>query len=209
MLLSIIYIIAITAEAMTGALAAGRRQMDLFGVIIIACVTALGGGTIRDVVLGHYPLSWVENPKYLAYTVTAALLTILLAPIMHYLRKPFLVLDALGLVAFTLIGCAIALEMNQSVSITVISGMITGVFGGVLRDVLCNEIPLVFRKELYAIVSLLTGIAYVSLLTLNVHADTAIVSCLIGGFLLRLCAIHFGWEMPKFVYRDPNTPDER
>jgi uncharacterized membrane protein YeiH len=98
--------------------------------------------------------------------------------------------------------------MNHSFSIAVISGMITGVFGGVLRDVLCNEIPLVFRKELYAVVSLTTGIAYISLLTLDFHADTAIISCLIGGFLFRLCAIHFGWEMPKFVYRDPNTPDD-
>ncbi len=207
MLLSVIYLIAITAEAMTGALAAGRRQMDLFGVIIIACVTALGGGTIRDVILGHYPLSWVAHPEYLAYTVSAALFTIVLAPVMHYLRRPFLVLDALGLVAFTLIGCAVALEMGHSTSIAVISGMITGVFGGVLRDVLCNEIPLVFRKELYAVVSLLTGVAYVSMLHFNVHADTAVISCLIGGFTLRLCAIHFGWEMPKFIYRDPDTPE--
>lgn len=207
MLLSIIYLVAITAEAMTGALAAGRRQMDLFGVIIIACVTALGGGTIRDVVLGHYPLAWVENPEFLAYTVSAALLTIVLAPIMHYLRKPFLVLDALGLVAFTLIGCAVALEMGHGPVITVISGMMTGVFGGVLRDVLCNEIPLVFRKELYAVVSLLTGGTYLLLLHLRVHADTAILACLLGGFLLRLLAIRFGWEMPKFRYRDPHGPE--
>lgn len=204
MLLSVIYLIAITAEAMTGALAAGRRHMDLFGVIIIACVTALGGGTLRDVLLGHYPLGWIAHPEYLAYTVTAALLTIPLAPIMHRLKRPFLVLDALGLVAFTVIGCAIGRDMGLGTAACLISGMMTGVFGGVLRDVLCNEIPLVFRKELYAVVSLLTGGTYLGLLSLNVHADTAVLVALAGGFTLRLLAIRFGWEIPKFVYDDPN-----
>lgn len=202
MLLSVIYLIAITAEAMTGALAAGRRQMDLFGVIIIACVTALGGGTLRDVVLDHYPLGWVAHPEYLLLTIGAALLTIVIAPVMHRLHRAFLVLDALGLVAFTLIGCAIAREGGHAPVIVVVSGMLTGVFGGVLRDVLCNEIPLVFRKELYAVVSLLTGAGYLTLLALGIGESVSVLACLAGGFLLRLLAIRYGLEMPKFDYRD-------
>ncbi len=202
MLLSVIYLIAITAEAMTGALAAGRRQMDLFGVIIIACVTALGGGTLRDVVLDHYPLGWVAHPEYLLLTIGAALLTIVIAPVMHRLHRAFLVLDALGLVAFTLIGCAIAREGGHSPVIVVVSGMLTGVFGGVLRDVLCNEIPLVFRKELYAVVSLLTGAGYLTLLALGIGESVSVLACLAGGFLLRLLAIRYGLEIPKFDYRD-------
>ncbi len=201
MLLQIIYLIAISAEAMTGALAAGRRRMDLFGVVIIACVTALGGGSLRDIVLGHYPLGWVRHPEYLGYTVGAAFAATIVAKKLHYLRRTFLWLDALGLVAFTLIGCAVAREGGHQPAIVVVAGMLTGAFGGVLRDVLCNEIPLVFQRELYAVVSLLTGVAYLLLLRLGVSEDVAVLACLGGGFVLRLLAIRYEWEMPKFVYQ--------
>ena len=91
-----LYLIGITAEAMTGALAAGRLRMDLFGVVMVACVTAMGGGSIRDVLLGHYPLTWVAHPEYLGLTAAAALVTTWVAPLMQRLRMLFLVLDALG-----------------------------------------------------------------------------------------------------------------
>src|SRR5690606_28510689 len=161
MVLLVLYLIAITAEAMTAALAAGRRDMDWVGVAIIACVTALGGGSVRDVLLGHYPLTWVKHPEYLWITAGAAILTALIAPIMRRLRSLFLLLDALGLVVFTVIGCRIGLEMELPITIVLISGMITGCAGGVLRDVLCNDIPLLLRKELYASVSVLTGVLFI------------------------------------------------
>lgn len=201
MLLQIIYLIAISAEAMTGALSAGRRRMDLFGVVIIACVTALGGGSLRDIVLGHYPLGWVRHPEYLGYTVGAAIAATFLAKKLHYLRRTFLWLDALGLIAFTLIGCAVAREAGHRPAIVVIAGMLTGAFGGVLRDVLCNEIPLVFQRELYAVISLLTGVAYLLLLRMGVAENLSVLLCLGGGFALRLLAIRYEWEMPKFVYQ--------
>lgn len=201
MLLQIIYLIAISAEAMTGALSAGRRRMDLFGVVIIACVTALGGGSLRDIVLGHYPLGWVRHPEYLGYTVGAAIAATFLAKKLHYLRSTFLWLDALGLIAFTLIGCAVAREAGHQPAIVVIAGMLTGAFGGVLRDVLCNEIPLVFQRELYAVISLLTGVAYLLLLRMGVAENLSVLLCLGGGFALRLLAIRYEWEMPKFVYQ--------
>jgi uncharacterized membrane protein YeiH len=202
MLLSLIYLIAISAEAMTGALSAGRRRMDLFGVVIIACVTALGGGSLRDIVLGHYPLGWVKHPEYLGFTICAALIATWIARWMHHFRRTFLVLDGLGLICFTLIGCAVARDGGHSVPIVLIAGMLTGAFGGVLRDVLCNEVPLIFQKELYAVITLLTGAAWLGLLKLGVSLNAATLWCLGGGFALRLLAIHFKWEMPKFVYRD-------
>lgn len=202
LLLHTLYLIAIVAEAMTAALAAGRRDMDWMGVCIIACVTALGGGSLRDVLLGHYPLTWVAHPEYLGMTAGAALLTALAAPLMRRLRRLFLLLDAVGLVAFTIIGCKVAQAMQLPVSIVLISGMITGCAGGVLRDVLCNDVPLLFRKELYASVSLVTGGLYLLLLEAGLGANAAVPLALAVGLAFRLLALRFNWQMPRFVYRD-------
>lgn len=202
MLLTIIYIIAITAEAMTGALSAGRRSMDWFGVMIIASVTALGGGSVRDVLLGHYPLTWVKTPEYLMLVCAAALFTILIAKWMKHLRTMFLVLDALGLIGFTIIGCQIALEMGNGFVVSAVAGVLTGVSGGILRDILCNDVPLVFRRELYASISFVSVIFYWVCLNYGVNLEFTVISTLIFGFTLRLIAIYFGLEMPKFIYRD-------
>lgn len=210
-MLTIIYIIAITAEAMTGALSAGRRSMDLFGVVLIACVTALGGGSVRDVLLGHFPLTWVKHPEYLALTGFAALFTVAIAPLMKHLKSLFLVLDAVGLVAFTIIGCQVALEMQQeglikdSLMICAVFGVITGVFGGILRDILCNDIPLIFQKELYASVALASAALYLGCLQLNLADEQSMVITLFGGFLFRLLAIKYHWEIPKFIYQDEHS----
>lgn len=154
-MLLLLYLVGITAEAMTGALAAGRRGMDWFGVMFIACVTALGGGSARDVLLGNYPLTWDKHPEYLVLTAIAALVAIIIAPLMWRLRQLFLILDAVGLMIFTLIGCMTALEAGKSFLVASISGVITGVFGGIFRDVCCNNIALIFRREVYACVSFL------------------------------------------------------
>jgi len=200
--LLVLYLVAIVAEAMTAALAAGRRDMDWVGVSIIACLTALGGGSVRDVVLGHYPLTWVKHPEYLWMTAGAALVMALSAPIMRRLHTVFLWLDALGLVVFTVIGCQVALEMKLPVTIVLISGMITGCAGGVLRDILCNDIPLLLRKELYGSVSMLTGGLYIGAQSLGIEVHQAIAVAMVAGFLLRMLALRFNWQMPKFVYRD-------
>jgi uncharacterized membrane protein YeiH len=202
MLLTIIYIIAITAEAMTGALSAGRRSMDWFGVIIIACVTALGGGSVRDVLLGHYPLTWVKHPEYLVLTCFAAFFTIFIAKWMRHLRSVFLLLDALGLIGFTIIGCQIAIQMDQGFVVCAVAGVLTGVSGGILRDILCNDVPLVFRRELYASISFVAVIFYWACIELGFSQDITIISTLVFGFSLRCIAIYFGLEMPKFIYKD-------
>lgn len=202
MLLTIIYIIAITAEAMTGALSAGRRSMDWFGVIIIASVTALGGGSVRDVLLGHYPLTWVKTPEYLILVCAAALFTIVIAKWMKHLRSTFLVLDAMGLIGFTVIGCQIAIEMGHGFVVSAVAGVLTGVSGGILRDILCNDVPLVFRRELYASISFVSVIFYWLCIDLGVNLELTVIGTLIFGFVLRLIAIYFGLEMPKFIYRD-------
>ncbi|WP_273786776.1 trimeric intracellular cation channel family protein [Brucella intermedia] len=195
-----LYLIAIVAEAMTAALAAGRRSMDWVGVCLLGCVTALGGGSARDVLLGHHPLSWVEHPSYLLITGGAALATIVIARFVHHLRKLFLLLDAIGLVVFTVIGCNVALALDLPILIVIASGMITGCVGGVLRDVLCADIPLLFRSELYATVSVVAGGIYVLGLSTGFNHGVVTIAAMAIGLLLRLLALRFDWSMPKFVY---------
>ena len=200
-MLIFIYLVANTAEAMSGALAAGRRNMDIFGVAVIAFVTALGGGTIRDMVLGNFPIGWTQHPEYIYLVITAGLATTLIAPYMHHLKRVFLVLDAMGLIAFSLIGCTIALDMNYAIAVVIMAGMMTGIFGGVLRDVLCNQVPVVFRRELYASVSLVVCVIFLSLRSLGVETDLNTMISFTIGLTLRLFAIWRGWGLPIFSYQ--------
>lgn len=200
MLLLTIYLIAITAEAMSGALAAGRRNMDIFGVAVIAFVTALGGGTIRDMVLGHFPIGWTQHPEYIYLVISAGLITTLFAGYMHHLKTIFLVLDALGLIAFSLIGCEVALGMHYAPVVVIMAGMITGICGGILRDVLCNQVPVVFRKELYASVSLAVCGLYLLLRHFGLSTEANTVISLALGLAMRLLAIWRGWKLPTFSY---------
>ena len=195
-----IYLIAITAEAMSGALAAGRRDMDIFGVTVIAFVTALGGGTLRDVILGNYPIGWTQHPAYVYLVVAAGLVTTLVAPYLHHLRRAFLLLDALGLVAFSLIGCQVALAFGYPTVVVIMSGMLTGISGGILRDLLCNQVPVVFQRELYASVSLAVCILFLVFGAIGLPIDANSALCFAGGLSLRLLAIRHGWQLPTFSY---------
>src|SRR5215469_13254629 len=192
--------IALAAQAMTAALAAGRRSMDWAGVCMLGAITALGGGTIRDVLLGHYPLAWVAQPSFLAIAGVAAFITILIARAVHRLNVAFLVLDAIGLVVFTMAGCDVAWQMDASLPIVIVSGMITGCAGGVLRDILCNDVPLLFRSELYASVSVITGLFYTTAFGLKLDDELWTALTFVLGITFRLLAIRYKWEMPKFVF---------
>jgi uncharacterized membrane protein YeiH len=209
--LTVIYLVAIAAEAMAGALAAGRRNMDIFGVAVIAFVTALGGGTLRDLILGRFPLGWTQHPEYIYLVISAGLLTTLLARYLHHLKRVFLALDAMGLVAFSLIGCNIALEMGYATPVVIMAGMITGISGGILRDVLCNQVPVVFRRELYAIVSLAVCALFLGLRAAGVDTDQNTAISFFAGLALRLLAIRWGWRLPTFSYRERwgDDDDER
>ena len=186
----VIYLIAITAEAMSGALAAGRRNMDIFGVAVIAFVTALGGGTIRDMVLGHYPIGWTQHPEYVYLVIGAGLLTTVIARHMRHLKQVFLLLDAMGLIAFSLIGCSVALEHGYPRVVVIMAGMLTGISGGIVRDVLCNQVPVVFRRELYASVSLIVCVLFFGLLEFGVCMHLSVGICFGVRRCVRLLA---GW----------------
>src|SRR5699024_5173269 len=149
-MLDYIFMIAITGEAMSGALVAGRRNMDIFGVALVAFITALGGGTVRDMLLGNFPVNWTQNPIYIYLTIPAGLFTIIIARYMHRLHRLFLFTDAMGLVAFTVIGCNIAFKLDYDYPLVVVimAGSTTGIFGGILRDILLNRTPLGLTKTI-------------------------------------------------------------
>ncbi|KTD22055.1 inner membrane protein [Legionella lansingensis] len=200
MLLHYLFIMGICVEAITGAIAAGRKKMDFFGVMLIACVAALGGGTVRDVLFNTYPLTWVAHPQYLLYTSGFAFLTIFIAHSLARIMKVFLILDALGLSAFVILGTQKMLANGYSPGVAIISGMTTGICGGMLRDILCNNIPLVLRKELYAVIALGGALLFIILTHLNVPRDINIVITLLAIFTTRVLAITFHIEIPKFDY---------
>lgn len=202
MLLHYLFIIGICVEGITGALAAGRKKMDFFGVMLIASIAALGGGTVRDTLFNTYPLTWVIHPEYLLYTSLCAFLTIFIAHSLTRIMKIFLILDALGLSTFVIIGTQKALNHGLSSSIAIISGMITGICGGMLRDILCNDIPLVLRKELYAVIALAGALLFIALDYFHIPESINVIITLISIFTARLLAIFFHIEIPIFDYSE-------
>ena len=205
MLLLALSLIALAAQAMTAALAAGRRNMDWVGVCTLGFVAALGGSSLRDVLLGHYPLSWVREPYLLGLTAGAALATTFLSHVVKRLAELFLWIDAVGLVLFTISGCESALLGGATPTISIVAGLITGCFGGVLRDVLCNEIPLIFRSELDAAVSILTGTIYVVGNRLYPASTAVTLAAATVGLACRMLSIRYRWQVPTFRYSDDTT----
>jgi len=165
-------------------------------------VTALGGGTVRDVLLGHYPLGWIAHPQYLVITLVAATVASRLARHVARMKTLFVAVDALGLAAFTIIGCDVGASTGAAPIIVVLAGAITGVCGGMLRDLLCNEMPLILRRELYASVAFFTGALYVALQHVGIDARVATIVALAAGFAMRMLAVRFGWEMRTFGAAD-------
>ena len=133
--------------------------------------------------------------------ITAGLVTTLIAPYLHHLKRIFLLLDALGLIAFSLIGCGVALEHDYPLIVVVMAGLLTGISGGIIRDILCNQVPVVFRRELYASVSLAVCGLFLLLRALQVNPDLNTAICFTGGLALRLLAIRYSWKLPTFSYQ--------
>ena len=187
--------------AISGALAAGRRSMDIFGVLVIAFITALGGGTLRDLVLGIHPVAWIGNPTYLLLVTIAVILTLMGQRITHrFDERIMIVSDAFGLAVFTVIGVQVALRQAEiSTPVAIMMGVVTGSAGGAIRDVICNDIPLILKREIYATASALGGIVYCILDALQFGTVINTLISMLCVLILRLWAVKAQWALPSFV----------
>lgn len=192
---------AVAVNALTGVLDAGRKNMDLIGVVMVGSATALGGGTVRDVLLDR-TVFWISDQTYL---VVALATTLVIFFAVRGLRLPprlFLIPDAVGLALFTVVGTQVALEWQAPWLVASLLGVITGVVGGVLRDVLCNDVPLVFvRGELYASAAWIGALVLIGLQTLGVSAVTAAWSGMAAILAARLLAMAFRITLPTYSER--------
>ena len=191
--------IGIAAFAVSGALAASRKRMDIFGFIVLAILTSTGGGTIRDMVLDRGPVFWVDDNSYLVVAIIAALIVYFAPQPKPGGRRRFLVwTDAMGLVLFAALGTEICLSAETSPLVAVILGVTTAVTGGMLRDIICNEIPLVLSREIYATAAFVASCGYVLGDSLGLPAYTSLAFGALAGFTLRALAIRFDWSLPSF-----------
>lgn len=187
--------------AASGALVASRKQMDAVGFIFIAAVTSYGGGTLRDLLLGRTPVFWLRAPGHLAVTAGVAVLVFFIAPRIENRFRVLLWADAVGLALYAVIGAEIALLAGAAPWAAVLLGVVSATFGGIARDVLCNEIPLLLRKEIYALAALAGASVFVLLRLGGVWRDPSLLAGMGVAFAIRAAALAFGWSLPAYRSR--------
>ena len=192
----LIDLIGTAVFATTGALAAGRKRMDIFGVVVLGCVTALGGGTLRDVILGTHPVFWIADTAYLWVAATAAVATFVSARRWRLPATVLLYADAVGLAGFTVIGFQRGFQATHTDSIGIVMGVATGVAGGILRDVLSGEIPLILRREIYASASLCGAVLQACLYHLRLPSLLILLVAASTTLAIRLAALHWNLALP-------------
>jgi uncharacterized membrane protein YeiH len=202
--LYIIDILGTFSFAVSGAFLAMQKRLDPFGVLVLSFATAIGGGTLRDVLIGNLPVSWLRNGTAMIVIVAGAAATMLFGRHLRHLTTTLFLFDALGLGLFTITGIEIALTKDLSIGACIGLGTITACFGGVIRDVLLNDVPLLFRKEVYALACITGGIIFFLFRELNINRDVSIITCILIIFAIRIIAVRFKISLPQFY--NHNTP---
>ncbi len=182
--------------ALSGALAADQRRMDVFGFLFIALLPAIGGGTVRDIIIGA-PVFWVSESVYLWIVALAAALTFVAAPIIAKVGRLLIWADAIGLSVFCAVGAAKTLAVTGTPVVAVAMGVVTAVFGGIIRDVVCNEIPLVLRQDIYATAAFAGASVYVLLQLGSLDQSLSLALAILICFGVRASALIWGWSLPK------------
>jgi len=184
------------AFGISGALAALNKRLDVFGVLVLTFATAVGGGTIRDIMIGNTPVAWMKDQQAITVVFIAYLITLFFRKYLQFFPRTLAIFDTIGLGFATVVGLQRGLAADLSPSVCVALGMVTGCFGGVLRDVLLNEIPLVFRKDIYASASLLGGGLYFAFAAWEMAAPWAATLSVVVVVGIRLAAMQWKWDLP-------------
>lgn len=202
---SLIYLfdmIGIIACSISGTILAKHKNFDVFGCLLVSIVTAIGGGTVRDVILDRHPLFWMVDMSYLTViTISSLVMQIFFHPNSKRVNKFLKLSDTIGLSVFTLIGIKVADSMGANVPVALLLGVITIIVGGIIRDMICNEIPLVLQQEIYISAALAGGILYFTLHNLSVTAWIADIATMGTIFTLRMLAIRYDWQFPTIEWK--------
>lgn len=197
-------ILGTIAFAISGVLVAMEKKLDLFGVFIIAFVTAIGGGTLRDILIGSTPVVWMRDYTYILVVLGTVIFAVIFVNQLKYLRKTLFLFDTIGIGLFTMVGVEKGISAGLLPIICIVLGTITACFGGVIRDILCNEIPIIFRKEIYATACILGAASYFLLQQLPLNTEFAYVGAIIVTILIRLLVVKFKIALPN-IYRLNNS----
>lgn len=200
-LLSLIDILGTVTFAVSGVFAAMQKRLDLFGILIIAFITAIGGGTLRDMLIGDLPVSWMRSVKTPLIILVSAACAVLFRTVIRNFQQTLFIFDSLGLGFFSVLGIQKGITFGFSPGICIAIGTISGCFGGVIRDILLNNIPLIFRKEVYATACILGGLVYFLLLKLNFNKNWLDVVIMVLIFMVRFLAVRYRWRIPS-IYND-------
>lgn len=195
---SVLDIIGTFAFAASGALTAMHKKMDIFGIFIIGFVTAIGGGTMRDVLTGNTPVIWMEQPYYVYLIGLTVVLTILFRKYLAHLSRSLFLFDTIGLGIFTILGVEVGLRAGLAPIICIALGAMTGCFGGVIRDTLCNKVPVIFHKEIYATASIAGGIFFLLLYRIGTNPDINYLSTAGLIIVIRLLVVKYSIRLPSF-----------
>jgi uncharacterized membrane protein YeiH len=203
-LVMLLDLLGVAVFAATGALTASRKQLDIVGFALLAAVTGIGGGTLRDLLIGRAPVFWVTEPVYLAVTTTVAVAVFVSAHLLESRYRALLWLDALGLALFSVLGAASALGAARP-EVAVLMGVMTATFGGVIRDIICAEIPLVLRREIYVSAAFAGAALHTGLSLLGAGQGTALLAGAVLAFAVRAVGLWFGLSLPTYRAR-PGRP---
>jgi len=190
-------ILGTIAFAISGVLVAMHKKMDVFGILIIAFVTAVGGGTIRDILIGNTPVDWMKDMSYTYVIIGAATFAIIFRKKLNYLRKSLFLFDTIGIGLYTVVGIEKGIHAELHPIICIALGTISACFGGVIRDILSNEIPVIFRKEIYATACILGGAAYFALAQLPIENNFVFVLAALVVIVTRLIVVRFKISFPS------------
>lgn len=207
-ILEILNYAGVAVFAATGALSASRKQLDIIGHIFLACATGIGGGTMRDVILGATPVFWVANPTYLIVCAVVAVLLFFTAHLFDSRYRVLVWLDAVGLAAYCVMGAAKGLAVSGSMTVALVTGALTATFGGVLRDILAGEPSVLLRPEIYVTAALVGSFVYVAGTWIGLPVTSASALGVAAAFIVRGGALHYGWTLPIGKALPGRDPDD-